>query len=174
MLCFETDRLEVHHLKNKDLDALADLCADPIAMQYMDDGELLSRETCQQWIDICQTKYAERGYGTSAIFEKSSGDFVGFCGVIHAPENDFDEIIYALAQPYWGKGYATEVARVMLTYVFQISELDEIYATISSENTVSLRMMKKLKMRYEKDIEEEDGSVTKYYKICREDMSQLD
>jgi len=163
VLCFETERLQVRHLTPADLDDLAALCADPVAMQYMDDGSTLDRATCAKWIDVCQQKYAERGYGTSGVFERESGAFVGFCGVIRAPENDFDEIIYALAQPYWGRGYATEVAVRMLDYVFDVSELDTIYATIDSKNAVSLRMMDKLGFSFVRDEVEDDGAITKVY-----------
>ncbi|QPC82648.1 GNAT family N-acetyltransferase [Phototrophicus methaneseepsis] len=166
-MMYETERLYARHLRPEDLDDLAALCADPIAMQYMDDGETLPRDMCAKWIDICQEKYAKRGYGTSAIIEKGSDAFVGFCGVVRPPENDFDEIIYALAQPYWGKGYATEIARGMLDYVFSISQLDKIYATIYSENTASLKVMDKLNMHFEKDELQDDGHITKYYVIER-------
>lgn len=168
MICYETDRLQVRHLKPEDLDDLAALCADPLAMQYMDDGELLTREECEGWIDTCQIKYRDRGYGTSAIIERSSGDFVGFCGVIRAPENDFDEIIYALKQDHWGKGYATEVAQAMLEYVFEISELDVIYATIDPDNLTSQKMMPKLNMPLHEDRKNDDGSTTRVYAIHRQ------
>lgn len=172
MTCFNTDRLQVRHLTPDDLDGLAALCADPLAMQYMDDGELLTRDECDKWIDTCQKKYKDRGYGTSAIIEKSSGNFAGFCGVIRAPENDFDEIIYALGQPYWGKGYATEVARAMLAYVFEISELDVIYATIDPANLVSQKMMPKLNMPLLEDRKNDDNSITRVYAIQREKWAQ--
>jgi RimJ/RimL family protein N-acetyltransferase len=164
---FETERLRIRGFEFTDLDAFAELCADPIAMQYMGDGETLDRETVERWIGICHKKYAERGYGTSAIVEKDSGKFIGFCGVIRSPENDYDEIIYGFAQNSWGKGYATEAAAAMLDYVFGISELSEIYATIHAKNEASLKMMAKLKMEYEKTVMEEDGHGTAYYLIRR-------
>lgn len=166
-MMYETERLYARHLTPDDLDDLAALCADPIAMQYMDDGGTLSWEMCEKWIGICQQKYANRGYGTSAIIEKGTDAFVGFCGVVRPPDHDFDEIIYALAQPYWGKGYATEIASGMLDYVFSISELDKIYATINSKNEASIRMMEKLGMHFEKDVQEDDGQITKFYVIER-------
>lgn len=165
---FETDRLIVRGVEFDDLDPFAALCADPIAMQYMDDGSTLDLATVERWIGICHTKYRERGYGTSAVIEKASGAFIGFCGVIRAPDNDFDEIVYALAQSAWGKGYATEVAQAMLRYVFSISNLKEIYATINSNNQASLRMMDKIGMQYHQSLVEEDGSITKYFIINRQ------
>ena len=163
MICFETERLQVRHLTPADLDDLAALCADAEAMRYMDDGSLLSREECAKWIEVCQTKYATCGYGTSGVYDKTSGAFIGFCGVVRGPESDFDEIIYALGQPHWGKGYATEVARAMLDYVFGLSELDAIYATIHADNTVSQKMMPKLNMTFVEDRTEDDGNITKVY-----------
>lgn len=171
-MMFETERLYARHMGLQDLDGLAALCADPLAMQYMDDGSTLTREQCDGWIGVCQVKYADRGYGTSAIIEKGTDAYVGFCGVIRAPENDFDEIIYALGQDYWGKGYATEIARGMLDYVFSVSQLDVIWSTINPENEASIKMMDKLNMRYVKDEAHEDG-ITKYYAITREEWAAL-
>ncbi len=169
---FETERLYVRHLMPDDLDDLAALCADPIAMQYMGDGKPLDRATCERWIGICQEKYADRGYGTSAVIEKNTDQFVGFCGVIRAPENDYDEIIYAFSQPSWGKGYATEAAKAMLFYVFMISDLETIYATIHEKNTVSQEMMSKLGLAFIEDRPNEDSDhLTKVYAIQRTETS---
>lgn len=85
-----------------DLDQFAALCANPDVMRLMGDGITLPRETVAHWIDVCQVKYRDRGYGTSAVFEKSSGAFMGYCGVVRAPEREFDELIYAFAPEYWG------------------------------------------------------------------------
>jgi len=167
MICFETERMQVCHLTPDDIEDLYALCSDPLAMQYMGDGELLTHEQCVEWIDICQKKYRERGYGTSGVYDKTTGEFMGFCGVVRAPDNDFDEIIYALNQPYWGRGYATEVARGMLDYVFEVSELDEIYATIHENNLISQKMMPKLGMTFVEDRLEDDNTITKVYVIKR-------
>jgi [ribosomal protein S5]-alanine N-acetyltransferase len=164
---FETERLLVRAISPNDLEAFAALCADPLAMQYMGDGATLDHDTVRRWIDICQTKYQERGYGTSAVVEKVSEKFIGFCGVVRAPENDFDEIVYAISRDYWGKGYATEAAAAMLDYVFRISDLSEIYATIYAQNIASLKMMDKLNMAYVKSVTEADGAQTEYYVIRR-------
>ena len=171
MICFETERLQVRHLTLDDVDDLTALCSDPIAMRYMDDGGLLTREECEGWIKVCFDKYAKRGYGTSGVFERESGAFIGICGVVRPPDNDFDEIIYAFGQAYWGKGYATESAKGMLNYVFEISKLDEIYATIHADNIPSQKMMSKLNMVFVEDRPNDDRpddpAVTKVYVIKR-------
>lgn len=168
---FETERLLVRGFEYSDLDAFAELCADPNAMQYMGDGSTLARETVEKWIGICHEKYEKRGYGTSAVIDKESNEFLGFCGIIRDPNEDFDEIIYAFKQTAWGNGYATEVARAMLDYVFEISDLSEIYATIHHKNAVSIKMMAKLGMEYVKSETEEDGNTTEFYRIQRKSLT---
>jgi [ribosomal protein S5]-alanine N-acetyltransferase len=125
---YETARLLVRHFRMNDLDAFAALCADPLVMRFVGDGQPLPRSEVERWIGVCQQKYAERGYGTSAVFEKASRRFIGYCGVVRAPGNDYDELIYVYHADTWGRGYATEAARPMIDHVFSRSSLDRIRA----------------------------------------------
>lgn len=169
-MIFETPRLIVRHFTRADFDAFAALCADPTVMQYMGDGYVLPPESVEKWIEVCQVKYATRGYGTSAVFEKATGEFIGYCGVIRAPDSTFDEIIYALKTSVWGQGYATEVTRAMLRYVFENFNLvDEIYATIYPANTTSIKVAEKMGMQFVKTQQDPDGE-TLYYVIRREQV----
>lgn len=145
-MMFETDRLLARHFEKADLDDFAALCADADVMRFVGDGRALERAEVAHWIDVCQEKYAKRGYGTSAIFERSTGAFVGYCGVVRAPDRDFDELTYVFHQKFWGKGYATEIGRAMLTHVFEISSLHSISATIDPDNEDSKKVAAKLGM----------------------------
>ena len=158
---FDTERLLVRHFQADDLDAFAELCADPEVMRYVGDGTILSREEVERWLEVCKEKYATRGYGTSAVFEKA-GAFIGYCGVVRAPSNDFDELIYVFHQRTWGHGYASEVGRAMLTYVFARSSLERIYATIYAANFPSQRVADKLGLRLEREVVEPEGVVKVY------------
>ena len=160
-LMFETERLLVRHFQTDDLNAFAELCADSEVMRYVGDGTTLSRTEVEHWIEVCQNKYATRGYGTSAVFEKT-GAFIGYCGVVRAPGHEFDELIYVFHQRAWGRGYAGEVGRAMLTYVFAHSSLTRIYATIDAANLPSQRVADKLGMRLEREITEPEGIVRVY------------
>ena len=159
---FETERLFVRHFEPGDLDDFAALCADAEVMRYVGDRETLPRSKVARWIEVCQTKYAIRGYGTSAVLERASGCFVGYCGVVRAPGNDFDELIYVFHKRVWGRGYALEAGRAMLEYVFRRSMLTHIYATIHTDNLASQKVAEKLGMRFEKEVAEPEGVVRFY------------
>lgn len=145
-MLFETDRLMARHFDDADLDDFAALCGDAEVMRFVGDGTTLGRTKVAHWIDVCQEKYATRGYGTSAVFERSTGAFIGYCGVVRAPDKDFDELVYVFHQKFWGRGYATEIGREMLAYVFKISTLHEISATIDPSNQQSMQVAAKLGM----------------------------
>jgi RimJ/RimL family protein N-acetyltransferase len=40
-----------------------------------------------------------------------NGTFIGYCGVVRAPDHKFDELIYVYHRATWGKGYATEAGQ---------------------------------------------------------------
>jgi RimJ/RimL family protein N-acetyltransferase len=92
---------------------------------------------------------------------------MGYCGVVRAPDRDFDELIYAFNREFWGKGYATEVSRAMLTYVFEHSSLDEIYETIDETHAASIHVAEKLKMVYLRREPEDEGGDTLVYVLTR-------
>lgn len=164
---FATERLLVRHFQPSDLDDFAALCADRVVMRFVDDGTTLPRSEVERWIRVCQEKYATRGYGTSAVFERATGTFIGYCGVVRAPGRDFDELIYVYHVASWGKGYATETSRAMLNYVFHRSTLDRIYATIHPDNAAFIHVATKLGFRYDRQEIDGDGIPTHYYVIER-------
>lgn len=163
-----TERLLVRHFNPDDLDVFAALCADPEVMRYVGDGKTLPRSEVARWIDVCKQKYAARGYGTSAVFEKATGEFVGYCGVVRAPGNDFDELIYVFHRAAWGQGYATDFGRAMLGGVFAHSSLSKIYATVYADNHASRRVADKLSMTVEKETTEPNGEPVIFYVISRD------
>ncbi|MCB1644463.1 MAG: GNAT family N-acetyltransferase [Pseudomonadales bacterium] len=166
---YETARCLVRQFTPEDLDDFASLCADPLVLRYVGDGTTLTRSEVADWIEICKRKYRDRGYGTSAVYLKADNRFLGYCGVVRAPENAFDELVYVFHQFGWGQGFATEVAAPMLDYVFSRSALTRIYATIDPANLASVHVAEKLGFHYEKTEPDELGPVA-YYVIHRKDL----
>lgn len=59
------------------------------------------------------------------------------------------ELGYSLARKHWGKGYATEAARSVISWGFGDLDLDKIYAHADAGNQRSWRVMEKLGMTRE-------------------------
>jgi [ribosomal protein S5]-alanine N-acetyltransferase len=59
------------------------------------------------------------------------------------------EIAYGIAPAYWGRGLATEVARLVLGFGFDVLTLHRIAATCDPRNVASARVLEKVGMQYE-------------------------
>lgn len=163
MQVFETERLVVRHLEDADLPDFYALCRDPIAMRYMGDGEPLTREQTELWIQKSKANYIHHGFGCMAVISKEHMSFAGFCGLVYAPGSSDVEIIYALAQPYQRQGLATEVVGAMLRFGLEQCGLREILATIDPQNTSSIRVVEKVGMSFvETRIDDGDVPVLVY------------
>ena len=63
------------------------------------------------------------------------------------------EIGWRLAAPYWGRGYATEAARVAVAFGFTRAGLQEIVSFTVPANHRSIAVMERLGMRYDGEFE---------------------
>jgi [ribosomal protein S5]-alanine N-acetyltransferase len=59
------------------------------------------------------------------------------------------EIAYMIDTAYWGKGYATEVAQLLVRFGFASHQLHRIFATCDPRNVASARVLEKVGMQYE-------------------------
>ena len=58
------------------------------------------------------------------------------------------EIGWRLSSKYWGKGYATEAARAVLDYAFNVLNIEQLVSFTTEKNVKSRRVMKKLGMTH--------------------------
>ncbi len=84
------------------------------------------------------------GLGWWLLFEKDSDELVGSI-MLQPLANTFHiEIGYHLLPAHWGKGYATEAARLILSFGFQALGLRHIHAVVLARNRPSLGVIGKL------------------------------
>jgi ribosomal-protein-alanine N-acetyltransferase len=85
-----------------------------------------------------------------AITQKGVGRVIGTVGCFWASrEHRCMELGYALDEPMWGRGIATEAARATVDFVFRHFDVERVQARCKKENVGSARIMGKLGMRYE-------------------------
>jgi [ribosomal protein S5]-alanine N-acetyltransferase len=59
------------------------------------------------------------------------------------------ELGYWIAEPYWGRGIATEAVRAFVDYGFATLPLDRIYASAYANNPASARVLEKAGFQFE-------------------------
>jgi RimJ/RimL family protein N-acetyltransferase len=127
------------------------MCADPEVMRYASEHGALSREDAWRQMAMLVGHWELRGFGMWAVQELTTGDFVGRVG-LHYPEGWPDhEIAWALARPFWGRGYATEAARAALGEAFGPLGWPRVVSLIDPANTRSVRLALRLGERFESE-----------------------
>lgn len=107
------------------------------------------------------------------VYGVYDGDiFVGCCSLI--PQQDIyrlkAEIGYWIGEPYWGKGYATEVVKLLLNIAFEELNLSRVYAHIFEFNKGSMRVLEKAGFHKEAIIK---SSIIKEGKIFDEHLYSI-
>ena len=64
-------------------------------------------------------------------------------------EHEHAEVGYWIAVPHWGKGYATEAAQELVRYAFQELGLHRVYASHTSNNPASGKVLARVGMKHE-------------------------
>jgi RimJ/RimL family protein N-acetyltransferase len=143
-----TDRLVLRRWRDEDRAAFARMCADPRVMEFL--PALLSRTESDEAVSRIEQHFERHNFGLCATELRADGSFIGFIG-IWVPEFEADftpcvEIGWRLAADYWGRGLATEGARAITAYAFEILKLSELVSFTTLANTRSRRVMEKLGM----------------------------
>lgn len=148
----ETERLRHRKLRMEDLSDLMTIVGDSEVMKYLgvEGGVPLSLEEAEDTLNKMIAFWEQRGFGRWAVLEKTSGRMIGLCGLRLL--EDTPELFYAFARETWGQGLATESARACLRYGFEELGFDRIVAASRHANAASLKVLKKIGMRYEKEI----------------------
>lgn len=142
MNVFETERLIVRHYTADDADNFFLLNGDPEVMRYI--RPVKSREETNAFLnEVIEYSKINPAYGRMAVNEKQSYLFVGSFAIIPLDKTEFMQLGYSLLPPYWGKGFATELVKYGLDYIFNKTNLTEIFGVTESMNVASQNVLLK-------------------------------
>lgn len=144
-----SDRLRLRRWRDEDREAFAALNADPRVMEFFPNR--LSRLESDAMVDRIEAHFSERGFGLWAVEVRDGAPFIGFTGLavprFTARFTPCVEIGWRLALEHWGRGYASEAARLALDYGFGPAGLSEIVSFTAATNLRSRAVMERLGMR---------------------------
>ena len=125
--------------------------------RYLWDDEIIARELAQEIIASSLASFTQHGLGFWKLVRKDTGQPVGFCGLRHFENEvvgaDAVEILYGLTAAEWGQGLAFEAACTVLQYAFTARGLLRVYAGADAPNTASFRVMERLGMWFDHQIQ---------------------
>ncbi|HVS92810.1 MAG TPA: GNAT family N-acetyltransferase [Mucilaginibacter sp.] len=100
-----------------------------------------------------------KALGRWGIFHNGDGDYMGSCLLRDFYDyNGKIELGYSFHVKYWGQGFATEMAHILINYGFMNTNADEIVAVTTLENIASQKVLLKAGMtrgeNFKRDAEE--------------------
>lgn len=99
---------------------------------------------------IADAKKNPRSRFVFAIILKGNGNMIGSAEfIIQDYSNKIGEIGYIINPDYWGMGYATEAAKLIIEFSFTNFNLHRIYATCDPRNVASSKVLEKIGMTKE-------------------------
>jgi RimJ/RimL family protein N-acetyltransferase len=145
----ETERLTLRGHRLDDFGASAALWSDPGVTRHIG-GRPLSAE--EVWTRLLRYvgHWSALGYGYWVVSEKSTGRFVGECGLadyhraITPSIHGIPEAGWALTPSAHGRGYATEAMRAVLAWADRQLRSRRTVCLISPGNLASIRVAEKL------------------------------
>ncbi len=158
----ETERLILAPWEDTDWAAFRPIATDVEVMRYITGGVAWSDERIRTFVNRQVELYRTRGFCRWKLMLKPAKELIGFCGVGFWRDGLDPEIGWWLARQYWGRGLATEAARMALRDAFERVPLDRIISVAMPENRASTRIMEKLGLAFECDFENEGVLLVRY------------
>ncbi|MGW5523737.1 GNAT family N-acetyltransferase [Gordonia sp. NPDC003950] len=146
----ETSRMLLRPVDRRDVDHLVRLDSDPEVMRFVTGGTATPRSTIEGF--VVPRAEAELQTGRGGIWtatDRRYGVFLGWVS-LRAPRHSVQpelELSYRLRREYWGRGLATEAARVVTDVAFAEFDAQRLFASTTATHASSRRVMEKLGMR---------------------------
>jgi ribosomal-protein-alanine N-acetyltransferase len=153
MLRIDGKRIYLRDHRASDLDVFHSWLSDPQVAHYLswrthtpEESLIALAESLQENDNPSRTKFH------FAIVLSEVGVIIGDTGFTiekRAEYRGVADLGYFLLKPYWGKGYASEAAHLILKYCFTVLRLHKVTAGCDTENRASEKVMIKCGMERE-------------------------
>lgn len=168
----KTPRLNLRAFNLDDVDPLFEILLVPGVLRYFPTPDPPERDRVQKLIEGQLDHWQDHGYGWWAVEFQADRKLIGWSGLQYLPDTEEIEIGYLLAKSHWGKGLATESAKVGLDFGFNDLNLTEIIGIVHPENIPSQHVLEKIGLFF---IEETEyfGMKCFKYKIIRAGIERV-
>lgn len=146
----KTERLLLRQFTTDDLDScLKNWASDADVYRYLSKNAQTEAEVTD-WLSSADHAYSDPEIYYWAIVEKTSGEVIGEIFVDDfSVRNSWCELDWKIGKGYWNKGYTTEAARAVISYMTEKVGFHRVQAKCCIENAASERVMQEAGMTKE-------------------------
>jgi RimJ/RimL family protein N-acetyltransferase len=139
-----TPRCELRPVMPADADQLHALWITPGVRRFLWDNEIIPRERADEVVAASDDLFARQRFGLWAVRLNGAAAIEGFTGIWPFRDPPAFELLFGIAEPLWGQGYAPEAARAVLAYCAAVLEMPRVGASTDAGNAASIRVLHKL------------------------------
>ncbi|MBP1840642.1 GNAT family N-acetyltransferase [Formosa algae] len=170
MLLFETDRLQVKGLTQKDKAYFAELFTDPKVLELIPQKAFTAAQITHRFnnnlnLDLSRLQNEKCVFG---IYEIGQSELIGLCLFLINADQEY-ELGYRFRTAFWGKGYATETTKGMLDYYFNIMQVEAVTADVNIANPASVKILQKFMSPIQSFYNDRDHCTDRRFKIQKDD-----
>lgn len=175
MTVLETERLVLRTLTDDDHERLYRMYQNPRVNRFIG-GPPPPYDEYWERVRAAWPKYYEtHGFGLWAVERKEDGEMLGRIGLLSQEVDGVREVevAYALDEPFWGQGYASEAARACRDLAFRTLPVEHVVSLIVPENEASIRVAERNGMTFWKMDVFRGVIPVRVYRITREEWERL-
>ena len=153
MSLIKTERLLLSCLTEEDAPFILELLNTPGWLQFIGDRGIRNLDDARNYIlSGPAISYLKNNFGLYLVRIKDGDISIGICGLIKRDTLDDVDIGFAFLPGYTRNGYATEAAMAVLEDAWITLGIKRIVAITNSDNADSIKVLKRIGMKYEKMI----------------------
>jgi ribosomal-protein-alanine N-acetyltransferase len=148
----ETKRLILRKLTVEDAEALYRVYHEPEVLTYFTKGPPDSVAVARADIERHLKYYEQHGFGLWATILRDSGELIGRCGLLSQQVDNVAEVEigYLISPRFWGRGLASEAARAIRDFGFDVVGRSHLISIIHPQNLASKRVATAVGMNFSK------------------------
>lgn len=155
----QTDRLVLRWLTTEDAGFIRELMNDPDWIRYIGDRGVRTFEDARDYLlQGPIAMYAQVGFGLYRVELRESRVPIGICGLIKRDTLEDVDLGFAFLPQFRGRGYAFEAAAATLEYGQRRLGFSRIVAIVSPENHLSIQLLRKLGLSFERNLRLTSGA----------------
>ncbi len=173
MKVFETKRLTVNILKEKDKDVFIELLSDPRIIDPAPHQKTDLEKVIKKFeLNLTPFKVPKKNKDNIwGVFEKGNLEMIGIGAILTNNDGDW-ELGYRFRVKHWGKGFGTELASGMVKFCFKKLNFEKITADVDIKNIASVKILEKIMRPVKEFNNEEDLCIDRRYELEKENWQQ--
>jgi [ribosomal protein S5]-alanine N-acetyltransferase len=146
-IILETERCYLRELSIDDAQSFFELNLDPEVIKYTGDQSFETIYEAKSFLEN-YNQYQLYGYGRWAVINKTTDEYIGWCGLKYSSDLDEVDLGFRFFRKYWNQGYATETSKACIEYGFDELKLTKIIGRAMEANIGSVKVLEKAGMTF--------------------------